>query len=57
MDMGLNRYQLITDGAGRWLAKVTLPVCSSGRGDWLAVVEVVTEGRRFAAQLPFVINK
>jgi hypothetical protein len=57
MDMGMNRYQLISDGADRWLGNVTLPVCSSGRSDWLAGLEVTTKGRRFAVEVPFVIDK
>ncbi len=57
MDMGVNRYQLISDGADRWLANVTLPVCSSGRSDWFAVVEVITQERRFAVDVPFAIEK
>jgi len=57
MDMGVNRYQLVSDGAGRWLANVTLPVCTSGRSDWIASLEVMTKGRRFAVEVPFVIDK
>jgi hypothetical protein len=57
MDMGMNRYQLISDGADRWLGNVTLPVCSSGRSDWLADLEVITKGGRFAVEVPFVIDK
>jgi len=57
MDMGMNRYQLISDGADRWLGNVTLPVCSSGRSDWNAALEVTTKGRRFAVEVPFVVGK
>jgi hypothetical protein len=57
MDMGLNRYQLISDGADRWLGNVTLPVCSSGRSDWIAALEVTTKGRRFAVEVPFAVGK
>lgn len=57
MDMGMNRYQLISDGANRWLGNVTLPVCTSGRSDWIAVLQVVTEGRSFAVEVPFAIDK
>jgi hypothetical protein len=57
MDMGMNRYQLISDGADRWLGNVTLPVCSSGRTDWIAGLEVTTEGRRFVVEVPFVAGK
>lgn len=57
MDMGVNRYQLISDGADRWLANVTLPVCSSGRSDWLAALEVTTKEHSFAVEVPFVLGK
>jgi hypothetical protein len=57
MDIGMNRYQLISDGANRWLGNVTLPVCTSGRSDWIAVLEVVSEGRSFAVEVPFAIDK
>ena len=57
MDMGVNRYRLISDGADRWLGNVTLPVCTSGRSDWLAAVEVVSAGRRFVVELPFTLGK
>ena len=57
MDMGVNRYQLISDGAERWLGNVTLPVCSSGRSDWVASVELSTRQNRFAVDVPFVIGE
>ncbi len=57
MDMGVNRYRLISDGADRWLANVTLPVCTSGRSDWLAAVEVVAAGRRYAVEVPFTLGR
>jgi len=57
MDMGMNRYQLVNDGAERWFANVTLPVCASGRSDWLVSLEVVTKGRRFTLEIPFVVGK
>ncbi|MEO1767230.1 hypothetical protein V6E02_08405 [Thiobacter sp. AK1] len=44
MDMGLNRYRLQPTGAGRFSARVTLPVCVSGRRDWVLWVSV--DGRR-----------
>lgn len=34
MDMGFNRYRFVA-AASQWQAKVTLPVCVSGSGDWL----------------------
>jgi hypothetical protein len=44
MEMGLNRFALEQMADRRWRGEVTLPVCSSGRRDWL--VDVIIEGER-----------
>jgi len=56
MGMGANRYQLIGDAAGDWRAAVTLPVCVSGRRDWVAEFDLRTERRRLQFHLPFVLQ-
>jgi protein SCO1/2 len=38
MNMGLTRVPLQADGAGRWSARASLPVCSSAAMDWRADV-------------------
>ena len=40
MDMGFNRYSLRADADGVFRAHVTLPVCASGRRDWIMAVEI-----------------
>jgi hypothetical protein len=40
MDMVPNRYHLIRGTDGRWRAQVVLPVCISGRHDWVLKLEV-----------------
>lgn len=40
MDMGVQRYRLVNDGNGLWRSEVVLPVCSLGRSDWIATLEV-----------------
>jgi hypothetical protein len=50
MDMGFNLYTLRPDGRGAYRARVTLPMCVTGRQDW--VLHVDLDGRRLA--LPFV---
>jgi hypothetical protein len=40
MDMGFNVYTLRADGDGVFRARVTLPVCVSGRRDWIMAVEI-----------------
>jgi hypothetical protein len=44
MEMGLNRYRLMAQQDGLWQARVTLPVCVSGRRDWVLWLEV--DGQR-----------
>ena len=49
MDMGFNRYDLRPAENGMLAAKVTLPICVSGRRDWTLYLDV--DGTRYA--LPF----
>lgn len=46
MDMGFNRYDLKPAGADRLAARVTLPVCVSGRRDWVLYLDL--DGLRYA---------
>lgn len=48
MDMGFNRYDL-RPAAGTYSARITLPVCVSGRHDWIVYLSL--DGTRYA--LPF----
>jgi len=50
MEMGLNRYRLIRQANGEWRATITLPVCVTGRRDWLMVIEVDGARRALAFQ-------
>lgn len=49
MDMGFNRYDLRPAENGLLAAKVTLPICVSGRRDWTLFLDI--GGTRYA--LPF----
>lgn len=40
MDMGFNRYRLLSGGAGNWQAQVLLPVCVTGRRDWVLTLTI-----------------
>ena len=40
MDMGFNLYTLSADGDGIFRASVTLPICVSGRRDWIMAVQI-----------------
>ncbi len=56
MDMGLNRYRMLGDNLGGWRADVTLPVCVSGRSDWIAEFDLVSAGRHAVLRVPFVLQ-
>jgi len=57
MDMGSNRYRLIAEASAGWNADITLPICTSGRTDWVADFELVLADRRLQIQVPFVLQK
>jgi len=50
MDMGFNLYTLRPDGKGAYRARITLPMCVTGRMDWLLHVDL--DGARLT--IPFV---
>lgn len=50
MDMGFNLYTLRRDASGIFRARVTLPVCVTGRRDWLMTLTI--DGKQLA--VPFV---
>ncbi|MEW5770860.1 MAG: hypothetical protein AB1831_10930 [Pseudomonadota bacterium] len=52
MDMGFNLYTLRADKAGMFTASVTLPVCVSGRRDW--VMQLRVDDSRLS--VPFVTD-
>ncbi|HHJ15984.1 MAG TPA: hypothetical protein ENJ80_04730 [Gammaproteobacteria bacterium] len=57
MDMGLNRYRLVASAPHDWRGDITLPICISGRSDWLADVEVTAGGNKYHVAVPFVLEK
>ncbi len=52
MDMGFNLYTLHPDAQGVFRARVTLPVCVTGRRDWNMVVDI--DGSQL--QVPFTTD-
>lgn len=52
MDMGFNRYDLQPSGDDLFVSRVTLPVCISGRHDWILYLDL--NGARYA--LPFTMQ-
>ena len=57
MQMGLNRYRLLQGEEHAWYANVTLPVCSSGRSDWIAEFELTSGQQRFMFTAPFSLAR
>ena len=49
MDMGFNRYDLRLQPEGVFSSRITLPVCVSGRRDWLLYLQI--DGKNYV--LPF----
>jgi hypothetical protein len=50
MDMGSNRYHLLRQSDGEWRGTLTLPVCVSGRSDWLMMLDFDGERRALVFQ-------
>ena len=61
MDMGLNRFSLlsVTDAKGqqRYEGEGILPVCVSGRVDWLASVNIITANKVYEATFKLEVTK
>lgn len=55
MNMGLNRFRLKNKGEQKWLGVVVLPVCITGRPDWIATVDIFTIKYRFILTFPVSI--
>ena len=53
MNMGLNRPELAAQGGGRFTGQGSLPVCVTGRMDWLATVMIDTGSERIAVPFRF----
>lgn len=57
MDMGVHRYRFLPQKEGGWVAKVILPICTTGRIDWLVTVSADFQGRRWQAEFPLLLEK
>jgi hypothetical protein len=58
MDMGLNEYRLQRDAQNSmlWKGNAVLPVCVTGRSDWLAHIEAELNDRRYQLIVPFEVS-
>ncbi len=61
MDMGLNRFTLspgaAKDNSATYQGEAILPVCVSGRVDWVANIEVMTTNKIYQADFTFKVSK
>ena len=53
MYMGVNRYTLTPQAEGLWSREVMLPVCATGRSDWLMYLRLEATGVAYVTALPF----
>jgi len=44
MDMGNNRFNFVRSKESGWKSDVVIPVCTTGRRDWLFEIEIVHSG-------------
>ena len=61
MNMGVNRFSLrkaeIKNQKQKWQGKALLPVCVTGRADWLAELEVVTNQSKYIIAIPLSVKQ
>jgi len=56
MNMAGNQVQLSVNN-GHWRGRAMLPVCTSGRSDWQAVVDVKVKEKTYRAVFDFVVSE
>lgn len=56
MDMGINRFVFSPGDGGQWEAKVMIPVCATGRRDWLATLVITTDGQDSSFVVPLSVE-
>lgn len=61
MDMGVNQVLLkpgnLENNRQQWRGSGLLPICVSGRADWLAELEIYINQTRYRMQFPVVVHK
>lgn len=57
MDMGINQYPLDRQADGQYRQIIILPVCTSTRTDWVAVLSLNSTHGNFVAKIPFVVDR
>lgn len=57
MDMGINQYPLERQADGQYRQAIILPVCTSTRTDWVAILSLNSSRGDFVAKIPFVVDR
>ena len=58
MKMGVNRFLLKNnDNMTTWQGKALLPICVTGRADWISEIELVTKTNKYLISLPISVKK
>jgi len=57
MDMGINQYPLDRQADGQYRQTIILPVCTSTRTDWVAILSLNSTKGDFVAKIPFVVDR
>jgi hypothetical protein len=55
MEMGINRFDLISDGGGAWRGQAVLPICWAGRRQWTAVISTLSGEVAMRATFGFAV--
>lgn len=56
MDMGIQRYKLVNNGNGLWQSEAVLPVCGTGRSDWVVTLAVRDQETWWHAEFDFAVS-
>jgi hypothetical protein len=56
MDMGINRFIFRPMDNGGWVADIMIPVCATGRRDWLASLIIHADGQTQRLVFPFTVE-
>ena len=57
MNMGVNRFKLQSEDGRLWQGKALLPVCVSGRAEWLAEVDIMAAETQHRFLFPIIVEK
>ena len=57
MNMGVNRFLLKRDNKSIWKGKALLPICVTGRADWLSEIEILTTKNKYIISIPILVKK